>query len=94
MKIVFLAGTVQDLKWFRHHYRAVFSEGREKAGAHFRAAMATLSANPYAGRRSEPETEVRELSIPRTPFMIIYRVTPLQIEVLSLWDTRQGGGEY
>jgi hypothetical protein len=35
--------------------------------------------------------EVRELSIPRTPFTIVYRVTPLQIEVLRLWDTRQGG---
>ena len=91
MKIVFLASTVRDLKWFRHYYRAVFAEGSEKAGAHFRAALATLSANPHAGRRSEPEMEVRELSIPRTPFIIIYRVTPLQIEVLRLWDTRQGG---
>jgi plasmid stabilization system protein ParE len=91
MKNVFLASTVQDLKWLRHYYRAVFSEGSEKAGAHFRAAMATISANPYAGRRIEPQTEARELSIPRTPFVIIYRVTPLQIEVLRLWDTRQGG---
>jgi len=36
--------------------------------------------------------EVRELSIPRTPFTIVNRVTPLQIEVLRLWNTRQGGG--
>lgn len=91
MKIVFPASTVQDLKWFRHYYRAVFSEGSEKAGLHFKAALSTLSANPFAGRRSEPEMEVRELSIPRTPFIIIYRVTALQIEVLRLWDTRQGG---
>ena len=91
MKVVFLASTVQDLKWFRHYYRAVFSEGSEKAGAHFKAAIATLSANPYAGRRSGPETEVRELPIPRTPFIIVYRLTPVQIEVLRLWDSRQGG---
>ena len=91
MKTVFLASTVQDLKWFRHYYRAVFSEGSEKAALHFKAAIATLSANPYAGRRSEPGIDVRELSIPRTPFIIIYRVTPLQIEILRLWDTRQGG---
>lgn len=91
MKVIFLASTVQDLKWFRHYYRAVFSEGSEKAGAHFKAAIATLSANPYVGKPSEPTPDVRELSIPRTPFTIIYRVTPLQIEVLRLWDTRQGG---
>ena len=91
MKVVFLASTVQDLKWFRHYYRAVFSEGSEKAGAYFKAAIATLSANPFAGRRSNPETEVRELPIPRTPFIIVYRVTPVQIEVLRLWDSRQGG---
>jgi hypothetical protein len=33
---------------------------------------------------------VREFSIPRTPFLLIYRVTPAQIEVLRLWDMRQG----
>lgn len=91
MKVVFLESTVQDLKWFRHYYRAVFSEGADKAGAHFKAAIATLEANPFAGRRGEPQMEIRELSIPRTPFTIVYRVTPLQIEVLRLWDTRQGG---
>ncbi|PXW67353.1 ParE-like toxin of type II ParDE toxin-antitoxin system [Loktanella sp. PT4BL] len=91
MKVVFLESTVQDLKWFRHYYRAVFSEGADKAGVHFKAAIATLEANPFAGRRGEPQTEIRELSIPRTPFTIVYRVTPLQIEVLRLWDTRQGG---
>lgn len=91
MKVVFLENTVKDLKWFRHHYRAVFSEGAYKAGAHFKSAIATLEANPYVGKPSEPTHDVRELSIPRTPFMIIYRVTPLQIEVLRLWDTRQGG---
>lgn len=91
MKIVFLASTVQDLKWFRHYYRAVFSEGADKSGVHFKAAISTLEANPYVGRPSAPPHDVRELSIPRTPFTIVYRVTPLQIEVLRLWDTRQGG---
>ena len=91
MKVVFLESTVQDLKWFRHYYRAVFSKGADKAGVHFKAAIATLEANPFAGRRGEPKMDIRELSIPRTPFTIVYRVTPLQIEVLRLWDTRQGG---
>ena len=91
MKGVFLESTLQDLQWFRHYYRSVFSEGADKAGVHFEAAIVTLEANPFAGRRGELQMEIRELSIPRTPFTIVYRITPLQIEVLRLWDTRQGG---
>ncbi|MCC5885920.1 MAG: type II toxin-antitoxin system RelE/ParE family toxin [Gammaproteobacteria bacterium] len=91
MKVVFLGSTVRDLQWFRHYYRAVFPEGAAKAGAHFKAAITTLSANPYAGKPSEPWKDVRELAIGRTPFVVIYRVTQFQIEVLRLWDTRQGG---
>jgi hypothetical protein len=91
MKIVFLASTVQDLQWFRHYYRNVFPDGGGKAGAHFKAALSTLAANPYAGKPCEPWQDVRELSIPRTPFTLIYRVAQTQIEVLRLWDVRQGG---
>lgn len=68
-KVVFLESTVQDLKWFRHYCRVVFSEGADKAGVHFKAAIATLEANPYVSKPSEPTHDVRELSIPRTPFI-------------------------
>ncbi len=91
MSVVFLESAGQDMVWFRRYYRAVFPEGSTRAGAHFKAAIATLEANPYAGRRSDGFAEVRELPIPRTPFVLIYRVTPERIEVLRLWDTRQGG---
>ena len=39
---------------------------------------------------SEVRKSVRELFIPRTPFTLIYRVAPKQIEILRLWDGRQG----
>lgn len=90
MRIVFLEDAVPDIQWFRYYYRSVFPEGSAKARAHLVAIQKTLAANPYAGRRSETLQEVRELSIPRTPFTLIYRVTPTQIEILRLWDTRQG----
>lgn len=90
MRVVFLEGSARDLQWFRHYYRSVFPQGSSKARKHFRATMQTLSANPYAGYPNNTWPEVRELSIPRTPFLLIYRVTQAQIEVLRLWDTRQG----
>lgn len=92
MKIVFLESAAQDIQWFRYYYRSVFPEGSTRAGTQMKAIQKTLAANPYAGRPSDTRKIVRELSIPRTPFTLIYRVMPSQIEILRLWDTRQGTG--
>ncbi|MCQ0090504.1 type II toxin-antitoxin system RelE/ParE family toxin [Roseovarius sp. M141] len=90
MKIVFLESATQDIQWLRYYYQSVFPEGGAKARAQIKAIQTTLAANPYIGRRSDTREMVRELSIPRTPFTLIYRVMPSQIEILRLWDTRQG----
>jgi len=90
MKIVFLESTAQDIQWFRFYYRSVFPAGSALARDKMKAIQATLAANPYAGHPSDTRKTVRELAIPRTPFVVVYRVTPTQIEVLRLWDTRQG----
>ncbi|WP_417729606.1 type II toxin-antitoxin system RelE/ParE family toxin [Roseovarius sp.] len=63
-----------------------------KARTHLKAIQKTLAANPYAGHPSDARENVRERSIPRTPFTLICRVAPTQIEILRLWDTRQGTG--
>ncbi|WP_170763117.1 type II toxin-antitoxin system RelE/ParE family toxin [Ruegeria lacuscaerulensis] len=90
MRIVFLEDTTRDIQWFRYYYTSVFPEGSERARAHLKAIQLTLAANPYAGHPSDTRRDVRELSVPRTPFTLIYRVMPIQIEILRLWDTRQG----
>jgi plasmid stabilization system protein ParE len=90
MKIVFLESAAQDIQWFRYYYRSVFPAGSAKARDKMKVIQETLAANPYAGHPSDTRKTVREFSIPRTPFIIIYRVMPTQIEVLRLWDTRQG----
>lgn len=92
MKIVFLEDATQDIRWFRFHYKSVFLEGSAKARINLKAIQKTLAANPYAGHPSDTREDVRELSIPRTPFALIYRVMPAQIEILRLWDTRRGTG--
>lgn len=90
MRIVFLESAAQDIQWLRYYYRSVFPAGSAKARDRIRAIQATLAANPYAGHPSDARDTVREFSIPRTPFTVVYRVTPTQIEVLRLWDARQG----
>jgi len=92
MKIVFLEDAGRDIQWVRFYYQSVFPDGSSRARAHLKAIQTTLAANPYAGRPSDTWDDVRELSIPRTPFSLIYRVTPTQIEILRLWDIRQGTG--
>lgn len=93
MKIVFLESTVRDIQWFRYYYQSVFPEGSAKARARLRAIQVTLATNPYIGHPSETRAGLRELPIPRSPFTLIYRVTPDRIEILRLWDNRQGAGD-
>ena len=91
MKIVYLTSAAQDISWFRSYYRSVFPAGSNKARDNLRSIQALLTANPYIGHVSEAHKDVLELHIKHTPFSIIYRVTETQIEVLRLWDERQGG---
>ncbi len=90
MKIVFLEDTARDIQWFRYYHTSVFTEGSERARAQLKAIQLTLAANPYAGHPSDARQAIRELSMSRSPFTLIYRVMPTQIEILRLWDTRQG----
>lgn len=92
MNIVYLPGTARDFAWFRHYYTTVFPAGDENAKRQFKALQQSLSANPYIGHQMEGFADIRELHMPRTPFTVYYRVTSTQIEVLRLWDERQGGG--
>jgi len=93
MRIVYLAPAVRDIAWFRYYYRAVFPNGDKNARNQLKQIQSLLAANPQMGRKSEDHTSVRELHIPRTPFSLVYRVTAEQIEILRLWDERQGRNE-
>jgi len=90
MRIVFLPSMVRDIQWFRHFHQSVFAVGSARARAQLRAVQTVLAANLYAGHPGDTGLEVRELSILRTPFTLIDRVMPDRIEVLRLWDMRQG----
>ncbi len=87
-KIVFLPSTRSDLRWFHDYYASIFPEGHTRAVAHYRTILSALRENPQLGRPVPERNGVRKLPIPRTPFMLIYRVTPTRIEILRLLDAR------
>jgi len=87
MKLVYLPSTITDLKWFRTYYTEVFPDGLKRAQQQFRNVEQLLRANPHIGHKTE-FPKVRELVIARTPFSIVYRLTPERIEVLRIWDNR------
>ena len=88
MKIVYLESARDDLVWFRHYYMAVFPEGAEKAKSHFKVVEQTLLAHPFIGHKVRED--MYELPLTKTPFTFVYRVKDHRIEVLRVWDDRQG----
>ena len=88
MRIVYLVSTRDDLLWMRHYYEAIFPEGQTNAKKQFHAVENALQSNPFIGHETHRK-DVRELSIPKTPFSYIYRAFSDRIEVLRIWDERQ-----
>jgi len=62
-----------------------FEELRERAYAN---TVALLYDNPLMGRKSE-RTPSRELVIPRTNYIVIYRVMETELEILSVYHAKQ-----
>lgn len=89
MRVVFLSSTAEDLLWFRNYYTTVFPQGDSRAQGQIRNICQLLASNPHMGQLGEV-SGTREMHIPKTPFTLIYRVTAQHIEVLRLWDQRQG----
>ncbi|MEE9446857.1 MAG: hypothetical protein V3V09_02795 [Arenicellales bacterium] len=88
MHIVYLDSTAGDFAWMRYYYETVFPQGRANAQKQFHGMEALLQQNPYIGHLTDIH-DIREFSIPKTPFSYIYRVCATQIEVLHIWDERR-----
>lgn len=88
MKLVFLPSTRSDLAWMRTYYTQVFPDGAKRAAEQYHRASGIARDNPLVGHPVEDIGDIREFSIPRTPFSLIYRVVEDRIEVLRVWDQR------
>jgi plasmid stabilization system protein ParE len=88
MRIVFLASTKPDLRWYKRYYTTAFPDGRDNADRQFKAALVAILATPRVGHPSQASPEAREFVIPRTPFLLVYRIRDQNIEILRLRDAR------
>ena len=88
MQIVFLASAVPDLRWFKTYYMRVFPEGRRNADQQYHALLKLLKSTPMVGEAVADFPDAREYPIRRTPFTVIYRVRPDQIQILRVLDQR------
>lgn len=91
MKIIFLATSHNDLRWFKRYYVSVFPQGRKKADQRYLAILNLLRENPMVGHPSETVSDAREFHISRTPFTFLYRVTKDYIEIMRVIDGRSIG---
>jgi plasmid stabilization system protein ParE len=90
MRIKYSDSAIRDSVWFRQYYRTVFPEGRENAAQSLLNIQDLIKANPHMGHRVPEMKNIRKMPIPRTPFVLVYRVGETQLEVLRLRDSRQG----
>jgi plasmid stabilization system protein ParE len=87
VKIVFLPSADTGVRWFTRYYRTAFPEGGRSAQAQMARTLAVLADNPCIGY-PYLDKGLREYSIRRTPFSLLYRIAEDRIEILRLWDKR------
>ncbi|GGE21589.1 hypothetical protein GCM10011390_46170 [Aureimonas endophytica] len=83
MIIVFGPKVVEDLRWFRDYHSGAAGKAIER----YLRALDLLSSFPGLGRPLS-DLDAREYVMPKTPFSLIYRVGPDNIEILRVWDQR------
>ena len=87
MNIRFSEKAKTDLGWFRRYYGQVFPEGGKAARIHFTKALQLIQKHLHAGH-SLPEAGLRELSISKTPFSIVYGVFNNELIIVRILDQR------
>jgi plasmid stabilization system protein ParE len=92
MKIEYLEEARRDLAWWRTYYRKTFPQGKGQAFRHLRVTERMLEEFPEIGSKIL-NTEWRKLAIPRTPFVIVYQIKKSRIEIVRVYDMRQGGSD-
>lgn len=87
MKIVYLKQARKDLQWWNYYYYKTFPEGQISAYRKFKSIIILLSENPFAAPPVDG-TDLRRFAIPRTPFVVVYRVQESELEIAHVWDMR------
>ncbi len=88
MKLIYLESALEDLSWFVTYYEKIFPQRKERARRQLYSIESLLEKNPYIGHPAEIEG-LRELSIPKIPFSLLYRIKNNNIEIINVWDERK-----
>lgn len=90
MKFEYRPEAIHDLEWFKEYYFKVFPEGAIKARQHFESIQDALLAYPQIGHPIVYENTLREITIPKTPFSIVYTISDSEnmIIILRVLDNR------
>lgn len=87
MRLLYLPSSRRDVAWLLHYCERIFPEGAARALERILTAESLLLDNPYAGRPVQ-RLGARRLTVPRTPFFLLYRVGEDRIEILRVPDSR------
>jgi toxin ParE1/3/4 len=83
MRLVFAASARRDLAEAIDFIRQDNPAAAQEQSRRIRAAARRLPEFPHLG--GELDDDRRRLQVPRTPFILVYRVTPGAILILRVW---------
>jgi addiction module RelE/StbE family toxin len=90
MKIVWLPFALHDLTSISAYHEANASKDiAHRIIRHIVHGASTLTENPYLGRPSESVNGIHELHVAHVPYLLPYRVTGQQIEILRVFHEAQ-----
>lgn len=88
MKIVYLETAAPGLRWMKRYYREQTQLDSARVLANVNAALERLRTEPFAGRRFDDFEDVRELSIARSPFSILFTHRDDTLYIIDIRDQR------
>lgn len=86
MKVRFLKRAVQDLINIEAFTRKESPRGAARVGARIRKRADDLAQFPEQGTPSD-KAGVRQLYVPKTPYIIIYRIKSDEVQIITILHT-------
>lgn len=86
MKVVWLERAVADLTAIRAYIAEHNPKAARDVAQKIRKTVVHLEKHPHLGRPTDFD-DIREMSVPRTPYLIPYRVKDDRIEILCVFHT-------